>query len=687
VTRAEARASVSSRFPDYVASCILSCAALQAFGSSLEAEPLGMKFSVFVIFGCAFSFFVRYAGAGRRWLEWGPWLCAIAAAIGWSFPLVAEETLSGGDAFGQFSVGARVASLLALRSICLWSDGDVVFQAVPAMALFGLGATYSTEAGLVLFFVVFLVCVAYMLARQHARTLMDFALQAGVPMARARRSVAQAAGPRHAILVVAIVLALSFMAAPLLQTGVSRLLTPVLLARSVPNIGRLPAPDEDPDAKLEIGVGVHSSTNTVVLRVQADRPLYLRERAYAVYDGVSWSAARAQTYRSYRRRDGSGVAFSLAYGQPAEVMDGERDMIDCQVAVQSGLHAWLYAPADPITLIGRSGTLTSRVFVDYLPDIGVQVPRLNPGTFYTVWSRVPNETPARLRRSHARAAPVVYRQLPPVSDPELGQLARRVTEGYRTDYDKIEALRHHISRTCQYSLSEPAFRTGDRVSEFLFDRKKGYCDAFASALAVMARHLGYPARVVSGFAPGDYDADTGTWIAREKHFHLWTEVHFEDVGWVVFDATEGAEEVDALAVTDEQDTVASRFWRSRWPALLINSAILLVLAYLAFSWLRSRKTAGSRVAERQEVAALYGRFLASLRWTGCRRLPHQTPLEHLALVAPGLPGVLRHQARAIVDEVTAALFRREIGGETVARLRAAVEQWRRRIRASRKEKR
>jgi hypothetical protein len=97
----------------------------------------------------------------------------------------------------------------------------------------------------------------------------------------------------------------------------------------------------------------------------------------------------------------------------------------------------------------------------------------------------------------------------------------------------------------------------DWIDYFLFDAKQGYCDYFATAMVVMLRAEGVPARVASGFAPGEFDPTTTTSIVRENHAHSWVEVFFPRYGWITFEPSSirpippRVEEAAAPAPTDE----------------------------------------------------------------------------------------------------------------------------------------
>ncbi|MFN3930015.1 MAG: transglutaminase-like domain-containing protein, partial [Thermoflexus sp.] len=109
--------------------------------------------------------------------------------------------------------------------------------------------------------------------------------------------------------------------------------------------------------------------------------------------------------------------------------------------------------------------------------------------------------------------------------------------GYDTPYDKAAALEAWLRRNIRYNENIPAPPPGrDGVVYVLFDIRQGYCDYYASAMAVMARALGIPARVVSGYAQGEWMPD-GRYRVRQRDAHTWVEIYFPGYGWVEFEPT------------------------------------------------------------------------------------------------------------------------------------------------------
>ena len=129
-----------------------------------------------------------------------------------------------------------------------------------------------------------------------------------------------------------------------------------------------------------------------------------------------------------------------------------------------------------------------------------------------------------------------YLQLPKL-DPRVSALARQVTAAAPSDYEKAAAIERYLQSTYSYTLDQGAKRPEDPISYFLFERKKGHCEYFASSMAVMLRTLGIPSRIVNGFRGGEFNDLTDSYIVRARDAHSWVEAYFPHYGWVQFDPT------------------------------------------------------------------------------------------------------------------------------------------------------
>ena len=120
--------------------------------------------------------------------------------------------------------------------------------------------------------------------------------------------------------------------------------------------------------------------------------------------------------------------------------------------------------------------------------------------------------------------------------PETQEIARSLTENQPSVYDKVKALERWLSGDeFTYTLNVPALPPENSIDAFITSIKSGHCELYASALALMARSLGIPARVVSGYRGGDYIATDESYLIRASMAHLWVEVLLREKGWVRFD--------------------------------------------------------------------------------------------------------------------------------------------------------
>ena len=147
-----------------------------------------------------------------------------------------------------------------------------------------------------------------------------------------------------------------------------------------------------------------------------------------------------------------------------------------------------------------------------------------------------------------------YLQLPPSVEERVYALAQQITAQADNDFDRAAALCAYLQSALRYSLvqSEPTVYQ-DFVSWFLFEEQRGYCTSFASALTVLARCIGLPARYVEGYAV-EPDAD-GIARVTQQNGHAWTEIYFPGFGFLPFDPTpgEGRAPDSSFGSTDESD--------------------------------------------------------------------------------------------------------------------------------------
>ncbi len=133
----------------------------------------------------------------------------------------------------------------------------------------------------------------------------------------------------------------------------------------------------------------------------------------------------------------------------------------------------------------------------------------------------------------------LYLQLPPL-DPRIPELTKRITAGATSQYEQAAAIEHFLATSFGYTLQLGNTLAKDPIAYFLFERRKGHCEYFASSMAVMLRSIGIPSRVVNGFRTGEFNDVTGQYVVRARNAHSWVEAYFPASGWVSFDPTPGA---------------------------------------------------------------------------------------------------------------------------------------------------
>lgn len=129
-----------------------------------------------------------------------------------------------------------------------------------------------------------------------------------------------------------------------------------------------------------------------------------------------------------------------------------------------------------------------------------------------------------------------YLQLPAI-DPRIRDLALRMTAGEPGDLERARSVERHLRADYGYTLQLPDHEVADPLAYFLFTRRKGHCEYFASAMTVMLRAIGMPARLATGFQSGVYNPLTDLWVIRASDAHTWVEAWIPGRGWTTFDPT------------------------------------------------------------------------------------------------------------------------------------------------------
>jgi transglutaminase-like putative cysteine protease len=411
-----------------------------------------------------------------------------------------------------------------------------------------------------------------------------------------------------------------------------------------------------------------SAANITLQQQLQDQGLYLSAASYDHYDSSGWSSSATAAR--------GGRAFGFVAGQ---------SVYDLSVGVSTlSSQAELLSAGPPLSALrglpGSASLPASALRLSLAPrdEIAgfVAEPPLANGSDYTTVARFSTATPDELRQAGAlRDADLwvksSYLQLPGSVTQQTRDLAAQITRDATNDYDRAAGIQAYLLSNFGYDESIPAPPPGeDGVDYLLFHVKRGYCDYFASAMAVMLRSVGVPSRVVAGYVAREPNA-SGAYTVRENEAHAWVEVYFPGYGWQRFDPTPGGANAvatptpaptaapsaaataaatpqalpETLQPTAPAPSATTGHGSILKPALIVIGALLavLLLARLLWWWLGDERRA---VLVAWSGVALAGR----LAWRP--RLAGETPREYAgAMVAarhagPAAQDVALAQARA-----------------------------------------
>lgn len=202
-------------------------------------------------------------------------------------------------------------------------------------------------------------------------------------------------------------------------------------------------------------------------------------------------------------------------------------------------------------------TVTGQIPVyDDVEAVSSQAPAISSGAYRVVASSS-TATPADLREAGTAYPDWVldrYLSLPETITPRTVALTETVTAASASPYDRARAIEQYLRSTIVYdeTVDEPP-EDADIVDYLLFERQRGYCEYSASAMTVMLRSIGIPARVAVGYYPGDYDQAQAGYLYLQNNAHAWTEVFFPGYGWIPFEPTSSRPLIDSGDGLDGDD--------------------------------------------------------------------------------------------------------------------------------------
>ena len=408
-------------------------------------------------------------------------------------------------------VAAFVADALALRAK---SVGEALF---PAFAVLAFVGALGTDAWRIRSAAAMVVCAAAFVAAHGIHHTAD-----RTPVGANERR--RATVPMRTALRLGIPAALG-----------AALLVPLLPGSDAPAIVSWKDLDGSaPAARVTISPLVNAQGRLVgtsgaeLFRVRADAPAYWRVSGLSRFDGTFWGSEQL-------------------YGNASRHLDGPADdeLLTQQFTIGALDSIWLPAAYEPVAYDGPDAL--------YDPETGTLVTEhsseLEAGMTYTVRSSVGVPSIAALVAARGDVPPDIaeqYLALPEGFNERVSGLAADVTAGASGPYAKALALQNFFLENFVYALRVPGGHDTDRMEQFLFEERRGYCEQFAGTYAAMARSVGLPSRVAVGFTPGELV--DGAYVVRGEHYHAWPEVWIGG-RWVYFEPTPGRGAPGAVVYT------------------------------------------------------------------------------------------------------------------------------------------
>ncbi|MDB9528175.1 DUF3488 and DUF4129 domain-containing transglutaminase family protein [Oscillatoria sp. CS-180] len=415
----------------------------------------------------------------------------------------------------------------------------------------------------------------------------------------------------------------------------------------------------------------------VVMRVRSQAPGFWRVLAFDHYTGQGWEIGRRDdieviqrsslSYRNYVPPAAYKTGYHNTLGREREVVQTYTIVNDLPNLIPALYQVeQIYFPTQEVA-IDTEGSLRSPV-------------SLAKGLTYSIVSDVPYRDRMQLRAASTEyddETQEVYLQVPEAIRDRVQQLTEELLadapQSITDPYEQSLYLAQTLKQNYTLQADLPFFTEGeDLVDAFLFKYEGGYPDHFSTALTIMLRSIGIPARLVTGFDTGRFNPFTGYYVVNNTDAYAITEVFFPGYGWFTFDPIPGHELIPQSIKDSQTFTVLRQFWNwvagwlpspvSSWLtgvlAWLVNIAgrllnffsngivgflaALLTLTGLAFllwlawqGWRRWRRHA--RLQKLPAIERLYQQMLAWLAEQGYPKQPTQTPLEYAI--------ALHHQTR------------------------------------------
>ena len=262
-----------------------------------------------------------------------------------------------------------------------------------------------------------------------------------------------------------------------------------------------------------------TADNSTYYYVKSNRPRYLQNQTQTYFDGKSWLPLQY----GWKKLPGDYFDFTLYEAKPNAKVE---------VIVAKGGSSHLLTTDNTVGI----SFANSWVATDYYDQLKVGRPLIEQ-TQYQLHI-VDEFDHNRLIDTHQAAPDDRDLQLPKELDHRVKELSDSIINKAKvtTDWQKAAAIEQHLRHSYEYTLDTLPQQNNIPLADFLFESQRGHCEYFATAMAVMLRQQGIPARLITGFVAHDYNPITGYYEVKGTNGHAWVSAYV-DGHWAVFEAT------------------------------------------------------------------------------------------------------------------------------------------------------
>ncbi len=662
----KSRTLAAVSLPLYLGAALTQCAALLAAREVFINPVIGVLCLVITLIGFSGAFRLRQLGAGSEFLRAGAFgLFGLAVLLlltrvvlgsvsSYDFRQIAEQLILG-----------TLAIVAAVGSLILVTDESVAFVGVWGLAIVGLSATSDVNLQLIIYFALFLFGLLFTLVHIHALSQAPLSsrekVAGGDYLARQVRSAGL-------LWVFAVVLGV-VISIPTRMLGKNVSLAQVVNQLRAENQSAATRASQlerlsEGGGTFGIGLGPLRDDQTPVMKVYATEPRLLRGRTYDTYTGKGWTTEQFRLGKEVFGSRGPNGLSDYIISPRADSVPTSQPLIKYRVLAVDDILALVYVAGDAVRVKVKSPSLYA-------------TPDGNIGAYaylreYEMESRVPTADEAVLNATSTDYSSNLRPYLAVPNNPAIAQHVDAAIKNVSGPYAKAEAIRRYVGGRCTYNLQAARVPSGrDPVDYFLNDSRQGYCDLYASSVAIMCRMAGLPARIATGFNGGDPSTDeTGAIQIRESNRHAWAEVYFVGQGWVPFDATALT---PAIAETAEVNQAANkRTWLSRLQQLasspwmfIVPGALFIVAAMFRSSRRETTTLVAGRSQEARQLAALWNRLERVIGKAGIDTASSRTLDEIVAETTDALQVSGNSDAADRLNAIRKAISLAIYGGGTV----------------------